>query len=93
MKTERRKEIDEALAQPMQPTLPEQRELPELPRKHEQHGKPVLHVHPVSNRQGNGQSEFPLSEGQEAELMALARRNACTAHHTASKGGAGANEQ
>lgn len=80
--------IDEARPQPVQQILPEQPKPPELLGKHEQHGKhvlPVQHVHPVSNGHCNGQSEFPLSEGQKAELMALAQRNACTAHHTASK--------
>ena len=88
MKAELRKKTDEALAQPAQHPLPEPPEQRELPPKHEQHGKhvlPVQHVHPMSDGHGNGQSEFPLSEGQKAELMAVARRNACIARHTASK--------
>ena len=82
MKTQLSKKVNEALAKPMQhglPQQPEQHELPELLRKPEQRGKhalPVQHVHPVSNGHRNGQSDFPLSEGQKAELMALARRNA-----------------
>ena len=85
MRTQLRKKVDEASAKPRQHALPQQREqheLPELLRKPEQHGKralPVQHVYPVSNGHRNGQSEFPLSEGHKAELMALARRNACTA--------------
>src|SRR5262245_6730950 len=85
MKTQLSKKVDEALAKPMEHRLPQQPEQHELLRKLGKPELPVQHVHPVSNGHRNGQSESPLSEGHKAELMALARRNACTAHHTASK--------